>query len=262
MSTFVATVGEMSLALEKVYGRHVADIRAVTGVYRKEAETGAMDRVRKLVEGNAALDKLAAAHLVIGRSGASTMAELAVVGRPSILVPYPFAADDHQTANARAFEAQGACIVIPHAEFTAAALARHKVPYIALDMDAARVSDQRRLGNPVYFGDSANPDLLRRCGIDTARALVVTLDQPRAVEAVVAADAGDGVCKPPARLHHAPIPHSAFRNPHRPHFAASSRRTICVRVCCNTRDSSSWLVTSLRLHWSSRSMARMSSALV
>lgn len=66
-------------------------------------------------------------------------------------------------------------------------LARHKVPYIALDMDAARVSDQRRLGNPVYFGDSANADLLRRCGIDTARALVVTLDQPRAVEAVVAA---------------------------------------------------------------------------
>ena len=38
---------------------------------------------------------------------------------PSILVPYPYAADDHQTANARAFEATGACIVIPHAAFTA-----------------------------------------------------------------------------------------------------------------------------------------------
>ncbi|GJD52376.1 Glutathione-regulated potassium-efflux system protein KefC [Methylobacterium crusticola] len=66
-------------------------------------------------------------------------------------------------------------------------LARHKVPYLALDMDATRVADQRRLGNPVYFGDSANPDLLRRCGIETARALVVTLDSPRAIEAVVAA---------------------------------------------------------------------------
>ncbi len=72
-------------------------------------------------------------------------------------------------------------------QLVAEMLARHKVPYIALDMDAARVADQRRLGNPVYFGDSANADLLRRCGIDTARALVVTLDQPRAVEAVVAA---------------------------------------------------------------------------
>ena len=62
---------------------------------------------------------------MIGRAGASTVAELATIGRPSILVPYPYAADDHQTANARAFEAAGACIVMPHAEFTAAALAKH-----------------------------------------------------------------------------------------------------------------------------------------
>ena len=67
--------------------------------------------------------RLASAHLVIGRAGASTVAELATIGRPSILIPYPYAADDHQTANARAFEATGACIVIPHAEFTAPTLA-------------------------------------------------------------------------------------------------------------------------------------------
>lgn len=67
--------------------------------------------------------RLASAHLVIGRSGASTVAELATIGRPSILIPYPYAADDHQTANARAFEAAGACIVIPHAKFNAATLA-------------------------------------------------------------------------------------------------------------------------------------------
>ncbi|GJE45272.1 cation:proton antiporter [Methylobacterium soli] len=66
-------------------------------------------------------------------------------------------------------------------------LARHKIPYLALDSDAARVAEQRRLGNPVYFGDSANAELLRRCDIATARALVVTLDNPRAVEAVVEA---------------------------------------------------------------------------
>ncbi|MBI3196391.1 MAG: undecaprenyldiphospho-muramoylpentapeptide beta-N-acetylglucosaminyltransferase [Rhodospirillales bacterium] len=67
--------------------------------------------------------RLAAAHLVIGRAGASTVAELAAIGRPSILVPYPHAADDHQSANARAFEATGACIVMAHAAFTATALA-------------------------------------------------------------------------------------------------------------------------------------------
>jgi UDP-N-acetylglucosamine--N-acetylmuramyl-(pentapeptide) pyrophosphoryl-undecaprenol N-acetylglucosamine transferase len=74
--------------------------------------------------------RMAAAHLVIGRSGASTVAELAAIGRPSILVPYPYAADDHQTANARAFEATGACIVLPHASFTAATLAGHLVSLI------------------------------------------------------------------------------------------------------------------------------------
>ena len=69
--------------------------------------------------------RLASAHLVIGRAGASTVAELATIGRPSILIPYPHAADDHQMANARAFEAAGACIVIPHASFSVAALAGH-----------------------------------------------------------------------------------------------------------------------------------------
>jgi UDP-N-acetylglucosamine--N-acetylmuramyl-(pentapeptide) pyrophosphoryl-undecaprenol N-acetylglucosamine transferase len=71
--------------------------------------------------------RLAAAHLVIARAGASTVAELAAIGRPSIVVPYPHAADDHQTANARAFAAAGACIVIPHAAFNAAALAAQLV---------------------------------------------------------------------------------------------------------------------------------------
>jgi UDP-N-acetylglucosamine--N-acetylmuramyl-(pentapeptide) pyrophosphoryl-undecaprenol N-acetylglucosamine transferase len=44
--------------------------------------------------------RMAEAHLVIARSGASTISELALIGRPSILIPYPFATDDHQTANA------------------------------------------------------------------------------------------------------------------------------------------------------------------
>ena len=63
--------------------------------------------------------RLAAAHLVIGRSGASTVSELATIGRPAILIPFPYAADDHQTANARAYERSGGCVVVPHAEFTA-----------------------------------------------------------------------------------------------------------------------------------------------
>jgi UDP-N-acetylglucosamine--N-acetylmuramyl-(pentapeptide) pyrophosphoryl-undecaprenol N-acetylglucosamine transferase len=51
--------------------------------------------------------RLTAAHLVIARAGASTIAELAAAGRPAILVPYPFATDDHQTANATALADEG-----------------------------------------------------------------------------------------------------------------------------------------------------------
>ncbi len=66
--------------------------------------------------------RLARAHLVISRSGASTMAELAMIGRPAILVPYLHATDDHQTANARALQKAGGAWVIPEPAFTPAAL--------------------------------------------------------------------------------------------------------------------------------------------
>lgn len=66
--------------------------------------------------------RLAAAHIVISRAGASTVAELAEVGRPAILVPYPHALDDHQTANARAIEALGGAWLMPDSGFTPEAL--------------------------------------------------------------------------------------------------------------------------------------------
>ena len=67
-------------------------------------------------------ERLAAAHLVIARAGASTVAELAVAGRPALLVPLPGAIDDHQTANARALvEARGASMIAQH-DFTPEAL--------------------------------------------------------------------------------------------------------------------------------------------
>ena len=56
---------------------------------------------------------LRAADLIISRAGALALAEIALCGLPSILIPYPYAAEDHQTANARDFEQAGAAIVIP-----------------------------------------------------------------------------------------------------------------------------------------------------
>ena len=68
-------------------------------------------------------DRLAAAHLVIARSGASTVCELAVIGRPSILVPYPHAMDDHQSRNAGAMAAAGGGWMTPESDLTAETLA-------------------------------------------------------------------------------------------------------------------------------------------
>lgn len=76
--------------------------------------------------------RLDAAHLAIGRAGASTIAETAVAGRPAILVPYAAATDDHQTKNARALENAGAAIVMPEAAFTPEALAARLQPMLAL----------------------------------------------------------------------------------------------------------------------------------
>lgn len=63
-------------------------------------------------------ERLAGAHLLIGRAGASTVAETLAAGRPSILVPYPFAIDDHQTRNAHAIEEAGAGWLMLEESFT------------------------------------------------------------------------------------------------------------------------------------------------
>lgn len=67
--------------------------------------------------------RMAASHLVIARSGASTVSELAVIGRPAILIPFPFATDDHQTANARVLEQAGAAWLVQQRDLSEAKLA-------------------------------------------------------------------------------------------------------------------------------------------
>ena len=77
---------------------------------------------------NAFIDDMAAAYqwadVVVCRAGALTVSELACVGVASILVPYPHAVDDHQTANARFLETNDAAIILPQSQLTAAHLAQ------------------------------------------------------------------------------------------------------------------------------------------
>jgi UDP-N-acetylglucosamine--N-acetylmuramyl-(pentapeptide) pyrophosphoryl-undecaprenol N-acetylglucosamine transferase len=68
-------------------------------------------------------EALAASDLVVSRAGGSVF-EIAAHGRPAILVPYPYATADHQSANAAFMERGGAAIVIPDAELSGARLAQ------------------------------------------------------------------------------------------------------------------------------------------
>ena len=69
-------------------------------------------------------ERLASAHLFIGRAGASTIAELTAVGRPAILIPLPIATDDHQAANTREIVSAGGARSIRQEGFTGATLAK------------------------------------------------------------------------------------------------------------------------------------------
>jgi UDP-N-acetylglucosamine--N-acetylmuramyl-(pentapeptide) pyrophosphoryl-undecaprenol N-acetylglucosamine transferase len=64
------------------------------------------------------------AQLIVSRAGASSVADISIIGRPSILVPLAIATDDHQNANARGLAAAGGAIVIPETELSAASLSK------------------------------------------------------------------------------------------------------------------------------------------
>jgi UDP-N-acetylglucosamine--N-acetylmuramyl-(pentapeptide) pyrophosphoryl-undecaprenol N-acetylglucosamine transferase len=89
-------------------------------------------------------ERLAAAHLVIARSGASTVAEITAVGRPAILVPYPFATDDHQAANARALAQTGAAEVMDQQALNAGALASRLTELVTAPQRLAGIADRAR----------------------------------------------------------------------------------------------------------------------
>ncbi|TKD49935.1 undecaprenyldiphospho-muramoylpentapeptide beta-N-acetylglucosaminyltransferase [Sphingomonas baiyangensis] len=102
-------------------------------------------------------ERLAWAHVVIARAGASTIAELTAAGRPAILVPLPSATDDHQTVNAREITEAGGARTIPQHLFTASELAK-QMQKLGLDTlalaNAARCA--RSCGRPLAARDLAD----------------------------------------------------------------------------------------------------------
>ncbi|HEX6103506.1 MAG TPA: undecaprenyldiphospho-muramoylpentapeptide beta-N-acetylglucosaminyltransferase [Alphaproteobacteria bacterium] len=84
--------------------------------------------------------RMESAHLVICRSGASTVAELTAAGRPAILVPFAAAADDHQTANARFLSEAGGAWLIPERALTPEFLAERLISLLAQPQALARAA--------------------------------------------------------------------------------------------------------------------------
>lgn len=87
---------------------------------------------------------LALAEIVVGRAGATFLAEVMLRGRPAILVPYPFAAENHQEYNARVVEEAGGAVVIPDRELTPAVL-WSAVRELLEDGERRRVMGERML---------------------------------------------------------------------------------------------------------------------
>ena len=122
--------------------------------------------------------RLGEAHLVIGRAGASTIAELTTAGRPAILIPFPAATDDHQTVNAREITRAGGARTIPQPQFAPEVLAR-QIEAMAADPVALGNAASRALsvGRPHAARDLA--DLVERVGSGLSPILVGPSLTPR-----------------------------------------------------------------------------------
>jgi UDP-N-acetylglucosamine--N-acetylmuramyl-(pentapeptide) pyrophosphoryl-undecaprenol N-acetylglucosamine transferase len=113
--------------------------------------------------------RMAAAHLVVSRSGASTVAELAAIGRPAIMVPLPHALDQDQLANAAVLAQAGGGMVVKQADFTPTRLAQE---IAALAADPSRLSTMAAAAYAIGIRDAADrlADLvLRVAGVANAR---------------------------------------------------------------------------------------------
>lgn len=120
----VAVATAVRMATTPVHWLHL------TGTTHYESSRASLERmavdapyeIRAYLDESDMASAMFSAHLVVCRSGAGTMAELAALRKPSVLVPYPHAFGDHQTANAREFERIGAADLLPQVDMSATTL--------------------------------------------------------------------------------------------------------------------------------------------
>ena len=94
---------------------------------------------------------MCASDLVICRAGAITLAELAVLGKPAILIPSPYVADNHQYKNAKVIENEGAAIVIEEKDLTPEKLLESAVEVLS---DKSRLEEMRNNAHRLAINDT------------------------------------------------------------------------------------------------------------
>jgi UDP-N-acetylglucosamine--N-acetylmuramyl-(pentapeptide) pyrophosphoryl-undecaprenol N-acetylglucosamine transferase len=122
---------------------HVSGRRDHADLRRRLEALGSPAHYRLLPYVDGFADALAAADLAVARSGGSVL-ELAAAGLPAVLVPYPHATADHQTANAQFMERAGAAVVVPDAELDGPRLARETGTLLAAPQRLAEMSNAAR----------------------------------------------------------------------------------------------------------------------
>lgn len=140
--TVPAALAGLDLASRGIDVLHQTGAAMRAEVEARYRELGVPGEVVSFVEDMA--KAYASACLVIARAGATTLAELCAIGRPAILVPYPFAADDHQARNAEALERAGAAVAIREPILTVERLHEHVRALLDAPARRARMAEAAR----------------------------------------------------------------------------------------------------------------------
>ena len=135
-----------------------ADEQAMHATYAREGVPAAVAAFHHRME-----EAYGASDLAIARSGAASLAELSHFGLPAILVPYPFAADDHQTANARIFEKAGAGVLVKESDATPELLSEKIAALIGSPDRLAKMSRQSRRLAPDNAAERVADVVLKSC---------------------------------------------------------------------------------------------------
>ena len=126
---------------------HQTGDRDLAATQARYAAAGVAAECRPFIKDMAAAYQ--AADIIIGRAGATTVAELAIAGKPALFIPYPFAADNHQEINAREMADAGAALMFRQSELTADKLADALRPLLADPARRAKMgAAMKQLGRP------------------------------------------------------------------------------------------------------------------